>query len=73
MRLAAAEVGLPEDRDALEALELRMAERLNAALAHDPGTVRRLQQRASAMLQRAFIAYVRERGGPDAPLVGGIP
>jgi hypothetical protein len=73
VRLAAAEAGLPEDRDALEALELRTAERLNAELAHDPGTVRRLQRRASAMLQRAFVAYVRERGGPDAPLVRGIP
>ncbi len=73
VRLAAAEVGLPENRDELEALELRMAERLNAALVLDPGTVRRLQQRASAMLQQAFNAFVRERGGPDAPLVRGIP
>jgi hypothetical protein len=72
-RLGSVEVGLPEKRHELEALELRTAARLDDALARNASVVKCLQLRASPLLERAFEAYVRERGGEKKPVFRGIP
>ena len=72
MRIRSAEIGLPDDDRALDALEQRTANRLNEALANGAPLIERLQQQASPLLKRAFEAYVRERGGREAPVLRGI-
>jgi len=73
VRLAAAEIGLPEDDRELDTLEQRTAIRLNEALACGSSTRVRLSHRASPLLRKAFVAYVRERGGSQKPVLRGIP
>ena len=72
VRIRSAEIGLPDDDRALDALEQRTANRLNEALANGAPLIERLQQQASPLLKRAFEAYVRERGGREAPVLRGI-
>jgi len=73
VRLAAAEIGLPEDDRELDTLEQRTAIRLNEALACGSSTLVRLSHSASPLLRKAFVAYVRERGGSKKPVLRGIP
>ncbi len=75
VRLGAAEVGLPDDDRELDTLEQRTATRLNDALACGAplaNHVERLRHKARPLLQRAFLAYVRERGGSSKPVVRGV-
>jgi hypothetical protein len=72
VRLRAAEIGLPDDDRELDTLEQRTAIRLNEALACGDSNVDRLKLKASPLLQKAFIAYVRERGGRDKPVLRGV-
>jgi hypothetical protein len=72
VRIAAAEVGLPDDDLALDALERRTAERLGEAPVERAGPMERLQRAASPLLRRAFVAYVRERGGRERPVLRGV-
>jgi len=72
VRLAAAEAGLPDDDAALAALEQRTALRLNESTSANEEAVARLARRASPILKAAFEAYVRERGGRETPVLGGI-
>jgi hypothetical protein len=72
VRLRAAEIGLPDDDRELDTLEQRTAIRLNEALACGDSNVDRLKRKASPLLQKAFLAYVRERGGRDMPVLRGV-
>ena len=74
VRLASAEVGLPDDDKAMEALELETALRLDGALGRQDGNaaVARVCQRGLVLLERAFRGYVRERGGAGAKLLQGV-
>ena len=73
VRLASADIGLPEDDKALDALERRTADWLNEALARKGRSgIERFRPKASALLQSAFLSYVRERGGPRVPVLRGI-
>jgi hypothetical protein len=72
VRLAAAEVGLPDDDTELDVLERRTAQWLSEALARTgPAALERLHPRALGLLKRAFRAYVRQRGGDDEPALRG--
>jgi hypothetical protein len=71
-RLGAVEDGLPETREDLETLELRTATRLNEALARKAPVLTRLVREARPLLERAFDAYVRKRGGEAEPVFRGI-
>jgi hypothetical protein len=72
VRLAAAEMGLPDDDKELDVLELRTAGWLAEALTRTgPGAVERLRPQALALLKRAFRAYVQERGGKEKPALRG--
>ena len=72
IRMAAAEVGLPDDDRALDALEQRTALRLDAALANGERIVEKRQRAASPIFRKAFVAYVRERGGASKPVLSGV-
>jgi hypothetical protein len=72
VRIASAEVGLPDDERALDALEQRTAVRLVDALAPRLPMLERFQRLASPLLRRAFVAYVRERGGKEKPVLAGV-
>jgi hypothetical protein len=72
VRMAAAEVGLPDDDRALDALEQRTALRLDVALASGERIVDKRLRAASPVLRKAFVAYVRERGGATRPVLPGI-
>lgn len=72
IRMAAAEVGLPDDDRALDALEQRAALRLDAALANGERIVGKRQRAASPIFRKAFVAYVRERGGASKPVLSGV-
>jgi hypothetical protein len=72
VRIASAEVGLPDDERALDALEQRTAMRLDEALARRLPILERFQRLASPLLRRAFVAYVRERGGKEKPVLAGV-
>jgi hypothetical protein len=72
VRLAVAEVGLPDDDRELDTLEQRTAIRLNEALACGAESVERLKLKASPLLGKAFAAYVRERGGREKPVLRGV-
>jgi hypothetical protein len=73
VRLAAAEVGLPDDDAQLEALERKTAERLTEALTRRGGEgLERFRKKGLLLLGKAFASYVRERGGRDSPLLTGI-
>jgi hypothetical protein len=54
-------------------LEQRTAIRLNQALACGDSIVERLKEEASPLLKKAFVGYVRQRGGSDKPVTYGIP
>jgi hypothetical protein len=72
VRLAAADVGLPDDDVELGALELRTADRLNDALARDGTTaLERVRPKGVVLLRQAFQAYLRERGGASAAMLRG--
>lgn len=71
VRLASAEVGLPDDDAELDALERATAERLVVALARlGPPAVEPLRKQASARYAEAFGAYERARGGGPSVLAG---
>jgi hypothetical protein len=72
VRLGSAEAGLPDSREALDALDLQTALRLDEALGREPHTVMRLAEQARPLLQRAFEAFLIKRGGADAPLLPGV-
>jgi hypothetical protein len=70
VRLATAEVGLPDDDRKLDALERRTADRLADALQRrGPRELEPLRRRAQALYAAAFAAYERVRG--DGPCVMG--
>jgi hypothetical protein len=69
VRLATAEVGLPDDADALETLERRTADRLADTLLHLGGSaLRDLRREAAALYHLALRAYERERGDVILPV-----
>ncbi|MGO8998006.1 MAG: hypothetical protein ACLQVI_32190 [Polyangiaceae bacterium] len=72
VRLGAAEIGLPDDDQELDTLEQRTADRLNDALACGADSVDRLTAKARPLLEKAFLAYVRERGGSGKPVLRGV-
>ena len=73
VRLAAADVGLPDDDVELGALERRTADRLSVTLAQQGHAgLAKYHPRALAFLERAFRSYVRERGGLRLPAIKGI-
>jgi hypothetical protein len=68
VRLAAAEVGLPDDDAELDRLEIRTAERLSAIFrSRGARGIEPHRTKALALLQRAYGSYVRQRGGSEKP------
>ncbi len=72
VRLATVDTGLPEDPKALDAVERRTAIRLNDALPRRGAVFDRVVPKGSQLLQAAFAAYVRERGGKERPVLQGV-
>ncbi len=73
VRLATAQIGLPDDDEYLDALERKTAERLDEALAREGrGALHRYRTKGLTLLTRAFASYVRERGGPRKPILPGV-
>jgi hypothetical protein len=71
VRLAAAQVGLPDDDDELDRLEQRTAVKLDEEMERRGPELVKLQARGMLLLRVAFAAYVRERGGIRAPRAHG--
>jgi hypothetical protein len=73
VRLASADIGLPDDDGELDSLERRTADWLNEAVERKgKAGIERFRPKAAALLMSAFRAYVRERGGAGAPLLQGV-
>jgi hypothetical protein len=73
VRLASAEVGLPDEDAALDDLERRTADRLAETLARlGRSGLERHEAKARSLLGGAFASYVRERGGKEKPVLRGV-
>jgi hypothetical protein len=73
VRLGSAEVGLPDPEAERTVVDLRTARRLADTLSElGTAVVAALELRARVLLRTAFLAYVRERGGPERPRIRGV-